>query len=137
MPTKRRNHGRNKKGRGNVTRVRCVVTGKAVPKDKAIKKMRIGKLVGEACERDIQEHSVYTEAARQGGDFGNSSFMPKIFVKEYYCIEAAVHKKLVKVRSRTMRRVRERITKIEGSKAGKSNKLNIGALTKRKERHYY
>merc|ERR1712146_11679 len=93
---------------------------------------RIGKLVGEACERDITEHSVYTEAARPGGDFGNSSFMPKIFVKEYYCIEAAVHKKLVKVR--TMRLVRERITKVEGSKAGKSNKLNIGALTKRKER---
>ena len=136
MPTKRRNHGRNKKGRGNVTRVRCVITGKAVPKDKAIRKMRIAKLVGEPCERDIQEHSVFTEYARSP-DFGNSSFMPKIFVKEYYCIEAAVHKKLVKVRSRTMRRVRERITKIEGSKAGKSNKLNIGAISKRKERHFY
>jgi small subunit ribosomal protein S26e len=136
MPTKRRNHGRNKKGRGNVTRVRCTVTGKAIPKDKAIRKMKITKLVGDACERDIQEHSVFTSAAN-GMEFGNSSFMPKIFVKEYYCIEAAVHKKFVKVRSRTMRRVRERITKIEGSKAGKSTKLNIGAITKKRTHHYY
>lgn len=136
MPTKRRNHGRNKKGRGNVTRVRCTVTGKAIPKDKAIRKMKITKLVGDACERDIQEHSVFAAAAREQ-DFGNSSFMPKIFVKEYYCIEAAVHKKFVKVRSRTMRRVRERITKIDGSKAGKSIKLNIGAITKKRTHHYY
>ena len=136
MPTKRRNHGRNKKGRGNVTRVRCTVTGKAIPKDKAIRKMKISKLVGDACERDIQEHSVFTAAAREM-EFGNGSFMPKIFVKEYYCIEAAVHKKFVKVRSRTMRRVRERITKIDGSKAGKSIKLNIGAITKKRTHHYY
>ena len=136
MPTKRRNHGRNKKGRGNVTRVRCTVTGKAIPKDKAIRKMKITKLVGDACERDIQEHSVFAAAAREM-EFGNSSFMPKIFVKEYYCIEAAVHKKFVKVRSRTMRRVRERITKIDGSKAGKSIKLNIGAITKKRTHHYY
>jgi len=96
MPTKRRNHGRNKKGRGNVVRVRCQVTGKAVPKDKAVCRMSIKNMVDKACERDVKDHSVFT----------NTYMIPKLYVKNYYCIEAAVHQRIVKVRSRKDRRIR-------------------------------
>ena len=95
MTVKRRNHGRNKKGRGHVKRVRCVSTGKAIPKDKAIKRFIVRNIVDASSLRDIKEASAYSEYQ-----------LPKLYLKMYYCVEAAVHQRIVRGRSREGRRIR-------------------------------
>jgi len=95
MTVKRRNHGRNKHGRGHVKRVRCVSTGKAIPKDKAIKRFIVRNIVDASSLRDIKEASAYAEYQ-----------LPKLYLKMFYCVEAAVHQRVVRGRSKAGRRVR-------------------------------
>ena len=59
MTVKRRSHGRNKKGRGHVNRVRCASTGKAIPKDKAIKRFIVRNIVDASSMRDIRDASAF------------------------------------------------------------------------------
>jgi len=96
MTVKRRNHGRNKKNRGHVKRVRCVATAKAIPKDKAIKRFVVRNMVDGSSMRDIKDACVIDEYQ-----------LPKLYVKNYYCVEAAVHQRIVRTRSREKRRIRE------------------------------
>ena len=96
MTVKRRSHGRNKKGRGHVNRVRCVSTGKAIPKDKAIKRFIVRNIVEASALRDIKEASCI-----------EGYQLPKIYIKQFYSIEAAIHQRIVRVRSRELRRSRE------------------------------
>lgn len=76
-------------------RVRCISTGKAIPKDKAIKRFIVRNIVDASSLRDIKEASAY-EAYQ----------LPKLYLKMYYCIEAAVHQRIVRGRSREERRNR-------------------------------
>lgn len=74
---------------------RCASTSKAIPKDKAIKRFSVRNIVDASALRDIRDASAYENYA-----------LPKLYIKQYYSVEAAVHQRIVRVRSSTDRRIR-------------------------------
>jgi small subunit ribosomal protein S26e len=74
---------------------RCASTGKAIPKDKAIKRFIVRNIVDASSLRDIKDASAYQEYQ-----------LPKLYLKMYYCVEAAVHQRIVRGRSKEGRKVR-------------------------------
>ena len=82
---------------------RCASTGKAIPKDKAIKRFIVRNIVDASSLRDIKEASAYTDYQ-----------LPKLYLKMYYCVEAAVHQRIVRGRSREDRKIRTPPPRFQG-----------------------
>merc|ERR1740121_694098 len=123
MPSKRRNNGRGKKNKGHNDVTNCLNCRRVVPKDKAIKRFQMKKLVDESSRKDIQDNSAY-------GD--QQTNLPKIYIKQMYCISCGIHARVVRVRSQTRgdRDIRYttkiRRTKIEESRTGGFAKVAPG-----------
>lgn len=98
MPKKRRNNGRNKNNKGNAISVNCNNCTRLVPKDKAIKRFIIKNMVDSSSKKDIEEASAYTSEDKEQ--------MPKLYVKNQWCVACAIHARIVKVRSTEEKRVR-------------------------------
>ena len=92
MPHKRRNNGRSKKNKGHSDVVRCLNCGRVTPKDKAIKRFQMRNMVDGSSKRDIKENYAYDESNFQ---------LPKIYIKQCYCVSCAIHARVVRVRSQT------------------------------------
>merc|ERR1711937_403843 len=93
MTKKRRNCGRSKHGRGRVLRVRCESSGALVPKDKAVKRLIVKNILDLSTVRDF-------------GSTIQKYILPKLYRKIYYSISAAIHSRIVRVRSCEIRRIR-------------------------------
>lgn len=98
MPKKRRNNGRNKNNKGRSIGVHCANCTRLCPKDKAIKRFIIKNMVDGSSKRDIEDASAYNSEENTG--------MPKLYVKNQWCVACAIHARIVRVRSTEDKRVR-------------------------------
>ena len=92
MPSKRRNNGRGKKNKGHSNVVRCLNCGRITPKDKAIKRFQMRNIVDGSSKRDIKDNYAYDDQHFN---------LPKLYVKQCYCVSCAIHARIVRVRSQT------------------------------------
>lgn len=91
MPYKRKSRGRSKGSKGRSDYVQCSICGEMVPRDKAKKVSRRFSIVDPALARELQQKGAYIASQVE---------------TRYYCVSCAVHRGLVKVRSKEERKLR-------------------------------
>ncbi|RNF26860.1 ribosomal protein S26 [Trypanosoma conorhini] len=99
MTTKRRNHGRAKPpcSRGRTRPVHCFNCARLVPKDKSVGRFVVRRMLDQASARDVAEAS---------NVYGAGFPMPKLYMKQRYCIACAIHSRTVRARPVELRKRR-------------------------------
>ena len=93
VPTKRRSRGRSKGQKGRSGYVQCGSCGQLVPRDKAEKMTHRVSLVNPALSKELRHKGAY---------------FPTRVATKYYCVSCAVHRGIVKVRSKDSRKASRR-----------------------------
>ena len=93
MPVKRKSRGRSKGGKGKSSMVQCGSCGQLVPRDKAKRASRRVSMVDYALAKELRQSGAYIASHT---------------VTRWYCVSCAVHRGVVKVRSKTERKGRSR-----------------------------
>jgi small subunit ribosomal protein S26e len=97
MTVKRRNHGRARKNAGSKGKlVVCDGCGGRVAKDKAVKRFQVRNICDQSSMRDLKEASAY-----------ENYLLPKMYYKMAYCIDCAVHRRIVRGRAEKDRKNRK------------------------------
>jgi small subunit ribosomal protein S26e len=91
MPKKRRSGGRSTGGKGRANLVQCSYCGALVPRDKVKRSTRWVSFVDRQLGKELRS---------QG------AILPRERVTKYYCVSCAVHRRIVKVRAKEMRKSR-------------------------------
>ncbi len=89
MPVKRKSRGRAKGSKGRGSLVQCCGCGQQVPRDKAKRVSRRVSLVDSLLYKELRQKGTYISSRTE---------------TKYYCISCAVHRGVVKVRSKNERR---------------------------------
>ena len=113
MPKKRRNNGRNKNNKGRGLPIHCNHCTRIVPKDKAIKRYVIKNIVDASSKRDIEEATAYD---------AEQATMPKLYMKNQWCVACGIHSRVVKVRKTEDKRIRY-VTKYRPDQKAEMTKL--------------
>ena len=93
LPVKRKSRGRAKGGKGKSSQVQCSSCGQLVPRDKAKRVSRRVSVVDYALAKELRQKGTYIASPVE---------------TKHYCVSCAVHRGVVKVRSKDERRRRRR-----------------------------
>jgi len=93
MPMKRKSRGRAKGSKGRGAMVQCGSCGQLVPRDKAKRVSRRISMVDSALYKELRQKGTYVSSRTE---------------TRYYCVSCAVHRGVVKVRSKDERKQRTR-----------------------------
>ena len=89
MPVKRKSRGRSKGSKGKGSLVQCCGCGQQVPRDKAKRVSRRVSLVDSLLYKELRQKGTYIASRTETA---------------HYCISCAVHRGVVKVRSKNERK---------------------------------